>query len=213
MSLHPARFRYSSLLVAILALLFLHPYLGHGPLQRLLQTGFFSAVMVAAVFAVSRTRAQSLIGLALGVPHFGSLWVAHLTETTPWISLAAATGVAFFLYAVIILLLGVVRAERITQDTVYGALCTYLLLGITWTYAYVLVESLVPGSFEGGRDGRPVDFLYFSYVTLTTLGYGDILPVTAKAKSLAMMEAAAGVIFTAVTIARVVGMLQAPDDR
>lgn len=212
MSLRPSRFRYSSLLAAILALLFLHPYVGSGPIQRLVQTAFFSFVMIAAVFAVARTRAQAVVGFLLGVPHFGFLWIADFTQAAPWIPLAAASGTAFFLYAVVILLLGVVRSERITQDTVYGALCTYLLLGITWTYAYVLLESLAPGSFEGGRDGRAVHFLYFSYVTLTTLGYGDVLPVTQQAKSLAMMEAATGVIFVAVTIARVVGMHQASDD-
>lgn len=212
MSLHPARFRYSSLLTAILALLFLHPYFGDKPWQRAVQTGFFSFVMIAAVFAVSRTRTQSLAGILLGVPHFGFLWAAHLVQGGPWPSLAAGTGTAFFAYATVILLRAVLGSERITQDTIYGALCGYLLLGITWTYAYVLLESLVPGSFEGGREGRPVDFLYFSYVTLTTLGYGDVLPATRKAESLAMMEAATGVIFVAVQIARVVALHQSGDE-
>jgi hypothetical protein len=209
MSLHPARFRYSSLLVAILALLVLHPYFGHGPVQRTLQTAFFSFVMIAAVFAVSRTRRQATVGFVLGIPHFVLLWIANLVEGGPWGPLAGATGIAFFSFASVVLLRSVLRSERITQDTIYGSLCTYLLLGVTWAYAYSFLETVVPGSFGGGQEGRSIDFLYFSYVTLTTLGYGDVLPITQKAKSLAMLEAVTGVIFVAVQIARVVGMHQA----
>jgi hypothetical protein len=212
MSLRPSRFRFSSLLAAILALLLLHPYIADGPINRILQGLFFTGIMITAIWACGRTRLQSWAGLALGIPYLVVLWTARFTDAELWAVLAAGLGTTLFLYAAVVLLAQVLRAEQVTRDTIYGSLCAYLLLGIVWAHAYVLLNELQPGSFEAANagNGGVVDFLYFSYVTLTTLGYGDVLPVTAKAKSLAMMESVTGVIFVAVQIARVVSLYQ-PD--
>jgi len=92
---------------------------------------------------------------------------------------------------------------KVTRDRMIGAFCGYILLGITWATFYYLLESFSPGSFNNtrellissGESSLPritvelADFVYFSLVTLTTLGYGDILPVNRQAKSLAIMEA------------------------
>jgi hypothetical protein len=110
--------------------------------------------------------------------------------------------------------------EAVTADTVRGTLCIYLLLGFLWWSAYSIIDILDPAAFHfpeeteatrmataelADEGGRP-HLLYFSFVTLTTLGYGDITPVNSKALSLALLEAIIGQLFVAVTIARVVGI-------
>ncbi|MGD8521927.1 MAG: potassium channel family protein [Desulfobacterales bacterium] len=89
---------------------------------------------------------------------------------------------------------------RIIDDS---GISTYLLIGIMWAGLYVVLEGISPGSFSGLSE--TADLLYFSFVTLTTLGYGDILPQTIIGKRLAFLEAATGGVYMAVIIAMIVG--------
>jgi hypothetical protein len=104
------------------------------------------------------------------------------------------------------------------MDKIYGAVCIYLLLGLLWGYAYTILEIARPGSFSFSGQNSPRALVeqsdyrdlerelnYYSYVTLTTLGYGEITPLTGRARQLAWMEAMLGQLFIAITIARLVG--------
>ena len=119
------------------------------------------------------------------------------------------------------LLVSILRHRHVTADTIFGGVCVYLLIGAAWIHVYALVEFVHPGSFAvGGEPLAAVEipgaqqargFLYFSFVTLTTLGYGDITPVTDRAQAMAILEAIAGPVFLAVFIGRLVGLhMQAP---
>jgi hypothetical protein len=117
----------------------------------------------------------------------------------------------FFMYATGLFFRGVVRSRRVTRDVLAGAMASYLLLGITWAFAYTLVDQLVDGAFSvpiAGADGHPQldTVLYFSFVTLLTVGYGDIAPVHAWARLLAMLEAFTGFTFGTIVLARLVAM-------
>ncbi len=97
-----------------------------------------------------------------------------------------------------------------TTETLYGAVAAYLQLGLTWGQSYVLVELLRPGSFRsmidpGGSAAWP-DLMFLSFITLTSVGYGDLVPVSGHARSLAMLEAITGQMYLAVFIARLVGL-------
>lgn len=213
-----SRFRFSYLLYLLVFLLFTYPYFRGGGLNRAIQAVVYSGVMLTAVHAVGGTRRHSIGGLVLGIPYLVSIWVMIVAPDATWGVTTAGLGTAFFLYTTVVLLLAVLRTPRITTETIYGALCCYLLFGITWAHAYALLSGLDTNAFRGvdgsGPDGQRTfaDFLYYSYVTLTTLGYGDVVPSSAKAKSLAMMEAITGVIFVAVQIARLVGMRQPEEE-
>jgi hypothetical protein len=99
-----------------------------------------------------------------------------------------------------------------SNDTIYGGICIYLLLGYCFANVFALLETLSPGAFRFA-DGAPstpsaleMQMAYFSFVTLSTLGYGDITPLSGPAKSLAMIEAVIGPMFVAVFLARLVGV-------
>jgi len=101
-------------------------------------------------------------------------------------------------------------SDNISANRIVGAICLYLILGVIWALSYALLEATVPGSFKGlteqaaSADWNP-DWLYFSFVTLTTLGYGDITPLTFSARSLSYFEAIIGQFYLAVLVAGLVG--------
>jgi uncharacterized membrane protein len=131
--------------------------------------------------------------------------------------LATAAFVAFVAANV---LLAVVRPARVTTNTIVGAICVYLLLVQVFALILFALESYSPGSVVGaGMQPAAADgnqrlnlhqFLYFSVITLATLGYGDIVPASSTARSLVMLEAMSGQFFLAVFVARFVGALGAP---
>jgi hypothetical protein len=114
----------------------------------------------------------------------------------------------FLLIAIVFTLKQVAFGTEITLNRLVGAVCVYLLLGTIWAVAYSLVDVVSPGSFTGfsPHDGRGWDseWLYFSFVTMTTLGYGDISPVSATARALAYMQAVFGQFYLAILVAGLV---------
>ena len=101
------------------------------------------------------------------------------------------------------------RGKEVGADKIYGALSVYLLFGQGWALAYILVETMNPGSFVGLArpgvvDGVGSELIYYSFVTLTTLGYGDITPVSLTVRNLTVMEAVTGVLYIATLIASLV---------
>jgi voltage-gated potassium channel len=107
----------------------------------------------------------------------------------------------------------VLHSGRVTSDKIFAAICVYLLVGFVWTYAYVLLDDLRPGSFADSTKTGQIDYVghvmqlrYFSFATLTTLGYGDILPRSPTARTMALLEAIMGQIYLAVLVARLVGL-------
>src|SRR5262249_7804438 len=127
---------------------------------------------------------------------------------------------AFFVFTIAVLLRRIVESTNVTTDTLAGAVSVYLLMAVVWAIAFSLIETLHPGSFqigglpvgEEGAGRRPLTsrFLYLSLVTLTTVGYGDMLPMTAVARRFAVLEAVIGQLYLAVLISRLVAMRATP---
>ena len=102
----------------------------------------------------------------------------------------------------------IAAGNDISPNRIVGAVCVYLLLGVIWSIAYTVLEFLQPGSFKGLTElvssAWNVDWIYFSFVTITTLGYGDITPLTQTARSLTVAEAIVGQFYIAVLVAGLV---------
>ncbi len=127
--------------------------------------------------------------------------------------LAAASGFVFLLYVAWLAIRGILRAKSIDRDVLMGGVAGYLLLGNLWGMAYTITEIIEPSSFSTGP--IPGEHLfatmrYFSFVTLTSLGYGDISPVGVIAQHLAVLEAVAGQIYLTVFIGRLLGFSVSP---
>jgi len=129
-----------------------------------------------------------------------------------------ALCVIFLAYTTARLFVGVVASPRVTADVIAAALSSYMLVGLTWAFAYGLLETVRPGSIHGLSEGAAsLDFptlLYFSYITLLTIGYGDITPLSATARMMTVVEGLIGMAFTTVVLAVLVaGHLRDRDNR
>jgi hypothetical protein len=216
--LNSLRGRFFYLFTTLVLFLFLHPYFENTKLGELLFILFFMAIPAAGMYAVGYEKRLFYVGLFLGVPTI--LWCVGLLTGTHIIpaNVGKFIAVVFYLYTTLVILTRILSAKKVTSDILYGAVCVYLMLGMTWMLGYRLIDQFYAGSFymgDGGSAGglfEVVDLLYFSFVTLTTLGYGDILPLTAQARSLAFLEATCGALYLAILIARLVSLYTAQDD-
>jgi hypothetical protein len=181
---------------------------------------FLTGVIFAAFWVVHRDR-RRLVGVAAaGASALVLLWTAHATGATSLLVAALLVFASTLGYVVTALLLLVLRARRVSLDTVSGAIAAYLLLAHVWAAVFGLVELLAPGSLRGGggapviADAHPLEAtLYFALVTLTTVGYGDIVPVTPLARNLAALCAVSGQMYVAVLVAALVARFVAHQSR
>jgi len=202
------------LLVSLLFLAVAEPFFPVETFGHAVYLIMISSVLVAAVWAASRHHGLRVASLMLAVPAFVIAWVRHFVESHTLSVLFILFATAFFIFtAAVVLRQALGRDSSVTVDTIAAAVCVYLLLAVIWALFFSLIELTHPGSFASAgqqlaRSPRTVhsELLYLSVVTLSTLGYGDVLPVTAQARMLAAIEAIIGQLYLAVLIARLVGI-------
>ena len=215
------------MLFMLVGMLSCYPYLiQEGQVGQTLFEIMFTGLIFVSMYALCDTRKDMIKALIFGVPAL----VVHVTHyifpDLFMYSLLMACLVVFYTHMT--MLRHVLRETSVDADTIAGAICIYLLLGMVWAMVYSLVEQFSPGSFmvasysnegiptlvgaQSSLEGMSIGdeaqtahftvFLYFSYTTLTTLGYGDIIPTSAAARSLTSLEAIAGVLYIGAFVAR-----------
>jgi hypothetical protein len=210
------RFSTTQLLIALALLFFFFPFaqeIGPGPY---IESILLSLVLLSAVLAVAGRRRTLLIALLLGIPTLAARWINHFRPdlVPPEIFLVGA--LLLIIFVVWHLLRFVLHAPSVDVDVLCASISAYLMLGLIWTIAYWLVDEIVPNAFSfnttaGAKESmRGFNAFYFSFVTLSTVGYGDITPVSKVARMLAAMEAMTGLLYVAVLIARLVALYSSP---
>ena len=200
--------RHLWLLISLLAIFIVAPIL-----EPTILTIIAVIVLLAAIYAVSHRRGFLIIGLSVSTL---SIILNFWTKVAPnhWLivishgTLAVLTG--FFAVVILGYALG---AGKVTADRIYAAICVYLLLGYAFAFAYSLIEEIWPGSVATVSVVAPDDLVsrvmqmrYFSFVTLATVGYGDIVPHTQMARTIALLEAMLGQFYLVALIGRLVGL-------
>jgi hypothetical protein len=206
------QWRCLALLVTILVLLITYPYLLGQTRLVVFYDVLFGAVMMSGLYSVSRTPAQFFsMGSLLLVSMFGK-WLELGVDN---VGFDAALGLftAFFFMAMALLVLRHVFSGRThTGDRLCGALSVYFIMGLAFAEIYRAVYQLIPGAFAFSRplDGIQLEsqFIYLSFVTQTTLGYGDITPSSMAAESLTIIHASSAVLYVAGLVAWLVGSLR-----
>jgi hypothetical protein len=195
------------LLFLFLTLLVAPPLLSSGIISPFLFDVLFSLVLLSGASVVSTRRWPAILALALAALTLAVRWMRLGPHARSLDTIDPALTALSFLTLAGLVLFQVLRKGPITLYRVQGAIAAYMLLGLAWAGAYELVSQVAPGSFRLA-DGKaePMSLLYYSFVTLTTVGYGDVTPVLPAARSLAMAEALVGQLFPAVLIARLVSM-------
>ncbi len=201
----PWKSRLFWLMMSMLLLLLLYPYLDNRIVGPAVLSLLSSAVLLFGVYSVSEDRLRALVGVLLCVPAMLLSWAALLLPD-PRIAVASdIVHIAFYGYVTVRLVRHISRETRVSADEIFGAASAYMLFGLFWASAYGLVAQLVPGAFTSSAPLTWSRLLYFSFSTLTTVGFGDIVPASAAAQSLATLEAIIGVLFTTIMVAWLVG--------
>jgi hypothetical protein len=206
------RFSTVQLLIALAVLLTSAPFVEELEGGYLILSILFSLVLLAGVFAVANRKRSLAIALVLAVPALTARWINHFRPDLVHPAVFLVCALLLLAFVIGHLLHFVLHAPVVTVEVLCASIAAYLMLGVMWTIAYWLVDQLTPGgafSFNTGRGAQSMNGFtgfYFSFITLSTVGYGDITPVSRFARWLAAMEAMTGLLYVAVLIARLVSL-------
>src|SRR6184192_1428155 len=215
----PLRFRRFSavqLLIALVAFFICAPFVEEIKGGDLIVSGLFSLVLVAGVVAVAQRKRTLMIAIVLAVPAIAGRWINHFRPDLIPPVVFLVSGLILIAFVVGHLLRYILRAPSVNTEVLCASISAYLMLGLIWTMAYWLVDQLTPGgAFSFNTNAGPQSIngfnaFYFSFITLSTVGYGDITPVSRIARWLAAMEAMTGLLYVAVLIARLVSLYSSP---
>jgi len=203
-----SRSRFLILLIVILLMVALAPFLDVFVSTRILMDIFLTATFVAIIHAFKARTSSVIIAAVLASPLIILTWANYFVEFENLVFIWIF-GALFFGYAAVNIWGSVFNAEAVKKETIFAAVVAYLLIAVMWAFLFLILEMLVPGSFaiHSSQDWSDLRrFQYLSFVTITTLGYGDITPLTEKASALTMLEAVIGQIYMVVVVAWLVGM-------
>jgi hypothetical protein len=208
-------FRFSSVKLLIAMVLFIcgAPFFDATRSGPVVTSVMMTAVLIAATLSLGHHRSTILVAAFLVVPTLIARWSIHIWPNAVPPELFSISGMLFVAFAAYHILHFVIRADEVNTDVLCAGICGYLFIGVFWSFAYRLVAGIDPHAFSFAipppQTQRPMQgftAIYFSFITLSTVGYGDIIPVAPAARMLAMIEAMLGTFYVAVMIARLVSL-------
>ncbi len=206
------RFSAVELLIALALLFFCLPFVEEVKGGEIIMSILLSLVLISAVLAVSNRRRTLVVAVLLAIPTVASRWINHFRPHLVPPAIFLVGGLLLIAFVVVHLMRFVLHAPSVNLEVLCASISAYLMLGLLWTIAYWLVAAISPTAFAfntttGAKESmHGFNAFYFSFVTLSTVGYGDITPVSKVARMLAAMEAMTGLLYVAVLIARLVAL-------
>ena len=210
------RFSTVQLLIALTLLFLSFPFVEEVNGGDIIVSVLLSLVLISAVLAVASSGRTLVVAVLLMIPAIAGRWINHFRPDLVPPAVFLIAGLALVAFVVFNLMRFILRAPSVDAEVLCASISAYLMLGLLWTIAYWLVDQLTPGgafSFNtnaGTRSMNGFTGFYFSFITLSTVGYGDITPVSRIARWLAAMEAMTGLLYVAVLIARLVSLYSSP---
>jgi len=200
-----AKWRHTSGLLAMVFILFVLPLFIPAASLRVASVAVLELVLIGGVYSISGRRRTLVTAVLLSVPGVVLRWGGVASGTVGLhvagnVLLAVAMG-----YIVSVYVRTLLTSHEVDAELISAAVSGYLLLGLVWTAIFEAMHEMNPACISGAK-GAVGEFAYFSFVTLTTLGYGDMAPVTFPARTAAMAEAIVGQLYIAITIARLVAL-------
>jgi hypothetical protein len=204
--------RYMILFYALLVTMVAAPVFSALKFSGNLIESLLAACLLAAILPVGAVRNRPYLLMAIAV-----VWLARLV--TVWLDHRVLSGMALGIWTLIGLLAAVaalrfaIGATQVDAEHLYAALSAYLLAGIYLGLSYWVLEQMKPGTFSFTGEFSQASAIYFSFVTLATLGYGDIVPRADVARGIAIVEGVGGQLFLAVLVARLVSLYSKPGNQ
>jgi voltage-gated potassium channel len=213
--------RYGSLLLALVMLMLMQLAVDTTIGKYLLEATFI-AVLFTGLRATETNKGLFRFDVILLLVSVVLSIAGTVTNNTPLFFIGNTCRVVFMIMVALTILIDLFRSRKVSGDTLAGAVCVYLLIAVIWGYFFLLIEVIVPGSFSFTQGHARMQlwisqeffpFFYFSLVTITTVGYGDMSPVTTEAQTFATIEALIGQIYLTILVARLVGMYMVHQQR
>ncbi len=217
------KYRFLVLLLMLLVLIIVFPfveeqYTHYASVMEI----FFSLTLIMSIYIASPNRQVLMIAILVAILALIVMSFNLLLGNYRLLVFALSLEIVLFSITTVIILRHVLEYKRVSVDKIYGAICGYLLIGIIWSLIYTIIEMTYPGAFKFSSyinmnikqginyveiyHSYLAHFIYYSYVTLTTLGYGDVTPLMSLARSFSSIEAITGKLYVAVLISRLVGL-------
>jgi voltage-gated potassium channel len=203
------RNRYSFLLVCMLFVIAVMPVIMGFYDLRIIVSIALSLLSISAIYAITHKKRVFVIGLILAFFAISAIWWSFISHKFAVMLIEHIVNIIFISFITYNIFISTFRSKIVTRGVIHGAIVVYLLIGFIWSYVYGLVEYLHPGSFTsigGTLKFGYQNFMYFSFVTLTTLGFGDITPATPVARSLVILEAIIGQFYLIINVSWLVGL-------
>jgi len=209
---------FRNLLFFLLIYIVITPFLDPYPSLSIIAHIFLSITLFTALYTVKKQQQKRSIAMVVLLVLLVLYWLAIYDVIALSRQGAYLLFVVYFGLLIYSSVMHLAHFQKVTKNILYAALCLYLIIGLFWGSLYTLLNELSPGAYSGVLldrvHGIPIHvFNYFSMVTLTTLGYGDITPQTIGSGSLCQMEAIIGQFYTAVIVGWLVGNMIIADDR
>lgn len=191
------------LLLSLVSIILVYPLLDHGELRRLLLGILMFVPIILASVRLSQIKGWAWPSVLLMTSVLVTAVISTVYPQPLWLAIKWGLMTAFFGLTVIGLFSFLKNARTVSEAHLYTAVSIYLLLGLQWFALYSAVEAVYPGAIlhSSARADRQSELLYFSLVTLSTIGYGDVVPVYGEVRMLAALEGVAGVLYVAITVA------------
>ena len=212
------RYGYVFMLASLLLILAFFPFFNQEPLAQVAFNVIFSLIFLSSLYTISVSKREFYIGLIFCIPALITRWLTYYLTDPFSVILNYVVTFFFFTFMIVAIFYAIFKVKKVSMNMVYGATCVYLLMGIAWAIIFALIDYFVPSAFQG-IDNSPFqqgsldmltfrfeNLLYYSFVTLTTLGYGDIIPLFPGAQFLSIIEAITGQLYIATVIARLLGI-------
>ena len=214
--LQSPHFSFQLLLCSLLLLLFI-PGLFYGTIAVVTSRILFTVILLVCLYLTASNRRDLIIGCLLAIPALTSNWLISLfVELSAQSLIYSISLIIFISFIVSVIFRYLIAARRVDSEMIYAAVCLYMLIGLCWTMIYFAIITVDPGAIklhvatevatENASTALLHELIYFSFVTQTTLGYGDLTPVTGIARSFVIAQSLIGQIYVAVIIARLVGL-------
>jgi hypothetical protein len=206
--------RYSarSFLITLVLLIVIYPFIERLQYGTLIISALVTLVLLSALPAIGGRRSTLVWGIVLIAPALIGKWLNYWDPDLMPAEIYLGSVILFCGFVVLHLFGFILRAPRVTTEILCAAIANYLMMALLWSFAYQLVAERFPKAFISNVGSDPgqmltgFEGLYFSFVTLCTVGYGDIIPVSSLSRMLVMVQSVTGLFYVTIVVSRLVAM-------